>query len=52
MLYHFCEIIGIVVFWIYLNLKTFFEEKDKRRYYSFAELWRGRTYLFSKGEPD
>ena len=52
MIYDICEFIGISFFWILLNSRTFFLEKDKRHYYTFAELWKGRTYLFSKGKPD
>ena len=37
------EIIGIVSFWIYLNIKVFFLTEDKPCYYSFAELWKGRS---------
>ena len=52
MIYDICEFVGISFFWILLNSRTFFLEKDKRHYYTFAELWKGRTYLFSKGKPD
>ena len=33
--------LGIIIFWIGLNLLTLF--RKKKRYYSFAELWEGRA---------
>jgi len=51
MLYIIFEFIGIVFFWIFLNLKTLFEGKNKRRYYSFAELLKGRSIEYG-GEQD
>ena len=46
------EFIGIIFFWVFLNIKTLFQEKYERRYYSFVELWKGATYLPPGNMPD
>ena len=50
--YWICEFIGLMFFWVFLNIKALFQAKDERRYYSFFELWKGTTYLPPGDKPD
>jgi len=40
--YYILEYIGIVAWWVFLNIRAVFLNGDKRRFYPFAELWKGR----------
>jgi len=51
-LYDIWGIIGIMAWWIFLNIKAVFLERDKRRYYSFAELWKGRSFDLGGKQED
>jgi len=37
------EDLGILLCWVFLNIKSLFMKKG-RRYYSLRELWKGRSY--------
>ena len=50
--YWICEIIGMIVWWIFLNIRAVFLKKNNRRYYPFAELWKGRSLDLGGEQPD
>lgn len=38
------SLFGVLIYWLILNIKNYFLSKQNKRYYSFAELWKGQYF--------